>query len=127
MPIAGSSNRYLVGSAATAVVIIWDGASGTATVERTVFTVPAGETFNSAYVGPNGELYVGTFGALLCTSEPVFSLYKYTPSGGLVQLLNGFVSIVGSVLVGQTLYHLDGCTKYLYALDLNPYNGAVSK
>lgn len=127
MPIACTIDRYLVGNATGAVEIIWDGTSSTATFSRSVFTVPAGELLNSAYVMPNGDLIVGTFGIALCTSPAANSLYKYTVSTGLVKLFGSLVSTEGSVLVGNTLYHLDGCTKNLYATDVDQCTGNLCK
>lgn len=102
MPIANRLNRYLVGVNGSGVILNWNGRSSSSSIEGIAFTAPNGQWLNSASTTANGDLYIGTYSAALCTADPIFPFYRYSQSSGLVELSNGFKSLVGSALIEKT-------------------------
>lgn len=129
IPIQGYTDRYVVGSGPSAVIIQWNGTSPVARVLETLFTLPAGTILNSALVAPDNSLYLGTYGLTLCVVNPDYPMYRYTRQTGLVQITGGFKSTVGMFIVQSSniLYQLDGCTKILSAFNWSPFTGAICK
>lgn len=127
VPVEGSSDKYVVGSNQSAYIIDWDGSSDRGTIERTVFTVAPDSLLNSAFTTATGELYTGTYGPTYCAGTPTQSFYRYTEADGLEVISSHFTSTVGTVIIENTLYHLDGCQQLLSAFDRDPTTGALSR
>lgn len=125
MPIRGVSDRYLVGVNGSAVKIKWDGRSSKASIDNVMFSAPAGELINTAFIEPNGDFYAATFSYCVCSLQPNLPYYRYTKCDGLVEVAKGFKSSVGSVLIKKTntVYVLEGCDKKLYSFQWNPNTG----
>lgn len=129
MPLLGYIDRFLVGAGRSAVIVEWDGISVFASVLETLFTLPFGTVLNSALVGPDNSLYIGTYGLTLCVVNPDYPMFRYTRQTGLVQISRGFESTVGMFIVQstRTFYQLDGCSKILTAFNWDPCTGAICK
>lgn len=127
IPICGSDCLHLVASQENAFIVRWDGITSTASIVGLLFALPAGQTINSALIGPKGDIYVGSYNALLlCTDENEYSYFRYTPHN-LVELADGFQSTVGSFLDENTntLFHLDGCSYNLTSFYRCPCSGLL--
>lgn len=131
-PIQHSSNRFLTSTTQpqpALVIIEWDGKSATANLTETVQTFPNGQLLNYGYVGPNGDLFIGTFTAELCHSSAIMPFYRYSADDGLEVITSNLVSTSGVYLMErtQTLYLVDGCQKKLYAFDWSRATGKIGK
>lgn len=127
VPIEDSEDEYLVGSNQSAYVVSWDGSSDQGQIERTVFTVAENSLLNNAYTTDIGELFTGTYGPTYCAGSPTQGYYRYTKTNGLELISDHFTSTVGTVIIGDILYHLDGCQQLLSAFDRDSQTGALSK
>lgn len=127
IPIAGSHNRYLVGSKEKAVAIIWDGHSTTGHLDQIIFFITPGTSISSAYTSSFGELFVGSLASNYCATLPTLSLYRYTIGSGLVEVASHFRSTTGVIMTNDTLYHLDGCSQVLSAFDRDSETGQLSR
>lgn len=127
IPIKDSSNEYLVSVDGTAYVVNWDGQSDRAYVDRTLFTFPPNTLINSIFTSDAGELFAGSIASVHCEGGNIQSLYRYTPANGLELIFNNVSSTVGSVMYGNTLFHMDGCDKILYATDVHPKSRSLSE
>lgn len=126
IPIHGSKHRYFVASSTTAYDVYWNGTSDRGHIVRTLFTAPPNTTIDSVQSTANGDLYMGTLGAMQCIGEPDQGFFRYTRANGLQQIASPFKSSVGTVIIDDTLYHMDGCQQLVSSFDLNPRTGALS-
>lgn len=126
IPIEGSTDKYFIGSSRSAYVVNWDGRSDQGQIDRIVFTVPANSSIDSVYTTADGALYMGTLGTDECVGEPSQGFFRYTRTKGLEEIASPFMSTVGTVIINNTLFHMDGCRQLLSALDLDPVTGALS-
>lgn len=129
IPLQNHPNLFVIGASRSACIVQWDGFASSGTVLETLFTLPFGTVLNSALVGPDNSLYIGTYGLTLCVVNPDYPMFRYTRQTGLVQISRGFESTVGMFIVQstRTFYQLDGCSKILTAFNWDPCTGAICK
>lgn len=125
LPVRGTTDQYLVSSNGSTFLMQWDGESDTVQKGNTLFDLPG--HVDSAYVGPNGRLYVGNFATSYCLDTPTFGLFRYSAESGLAQYSNDLGSTVGGVIIDSTYYHLDACEKKLSAYNLDPDTGNLCR
>lgn len=127
LPVSGTTDQYVVSTNETAFLIQWDGESDTASKGDILFEMPG--HIDSAFVGPNGNFYVGDFDTSYCLHAPTYGLYSYSAQDGLSSYANDFGSTVGGVIIeeDQIYYHLDACQHELSAFDWDPVTGDLCK
>lgn len=125
IPVQDSDDQYVVSVNGSGFVINWDGISDHGQIERELFTISPDVTTDSGYVSSAGELYTGTIDHF-CVGSSSQGFYRYTRDNGLELISKHFTSTVGSTIINNTLYHLDGCQQILAAWDIDPETRALS-
>lgn len=126
VPIKDSPGHFAVSAGGSGWVVYWDGSSDRGNIVRKLFTIDPNLTMDGSFTSSEGELFVGTVSPSHCSGTPTHGFYRYTPANGLEQISNGYVSSTGVIIVGDILYHLDGCAKNLTAWDIDPITRAWS-
>lgn len=126
IPVNGSNDQYLVNTNSSVYLLKWDGRSEYAQIEQPVFTLSPDATIDTGYTSSAGELYTGSSG-YYCVGEPTQSFYRYTRANGLETIGSNFSSTVGSAIINNTLFQLDGCLQILSAWDVDPQTRVLSK
>lgn len=127
IPVAHQANTYLIGWNGTVAVVNWDGSSSTGSINRILFNVQPNQMIGDAHTTKYGELYVGVHAPNYCAGPANLPIYRYTRARGLETVVNNMAATAGTVIIGNTVYVLDGCTNVLWSYAYNPTNGAWSK
>lgn len=127
VPIENKPNHYLAGLGNKAVVFKWDGHKYKAERVQELFSAPAGIELNGLVVSPQNDWYIGNYAPGFCAAPATQSLFGYLRDKQFVKFGGSFNTSVGEVMIGQTVYQIDACTKTLSAFDWNPDNGQLSE
>ncbi|XP_054728966.1 regucalcin-like isoform X1 [Anastrepha obliqua] len=119
VPIAGQSDKFVVGAGRSVVVVSWDGVSETSKVDRVLFSVQPGDKyvrnrFNDGKADPRGRLFAGTMIYVGDEFKERFGeLYKYE-KGGKVSVVKTDVGISNGLAWNEQ-------TKKMYYIDTADY------
>lgn len=126
VPVEGCQNEFIVGLAHDVKVIQWDGASTSASVQRTLFKV-AEPHMNLALTDQHGRLYVGTFdNKRFCSTTPNNTMYRFSKNQ-LTPLFNTVRTTNGIAINRKTnkLYQVDSCEYTISEFDYDPVTGDI--
>lgn len=135
IPVAGTTDEFLVAIGRRLGIIRWDGKSPKAKVLRIVLEVENCEefienVFNDGKADPRGRVYGGSVRLLECynLTIPTFAnLFRYSCDEPTVTLLmrirqsNGLAWDTKS----NTMYYIDSCDWDVKAFDWNPETGDI--
>ncbi|XP_053948666.1 regucalcin-like [Anastrepha ludens] len=119
VPVAGQSDKFVVGAGRSVVVVSWDGVSETSKVDRVLFSVQPGDKyvrnrFNDGKADPRGRLFAGTMIYVGDEFKERFGeLYKYE-KGGKVSVVKTDVGISNGLAWNEQ-------TKKMYYIDTADY------
>lgn len=124
MPVAGTSDQYLVNAENRAYVIEWDGRSQSVRKGATVFQLGPDSKIDSIFVGPNGNMYVGDFGPQNCLETARFGVYGYNAIEHLLQYADDFYTSGGGVVVpDHGVYYLGRMRKAIARIRMGSVDG----
>lgn len=137
LPVANTTDEYLIGGKNAGKVIRWDGKSANGVVLRTAFEVetdPFFQTnrFNDAKTDPFGRFYGGTQRLSGCGGPHSLanaSFYRFDKVGGVKQLFENIYISNGLTWNTKTnkFYYIDSCSYDVKEFDYDGATGDLCK
>lgn len=138
IPVQGSANHFVVGAGRKVVLVLWDGVSNSAQVEKVLFEVETndkrfeGNRFNDGKCDPEGRLFAGTMRYVGNEFEHRWgSLYRYSrENGGKVSTIKSDVGISNGLTWNERLkkfYYIDTTDYEVKEYDYDLKTGEVGK
>lgn len=133
LPVANTSDQFLVGTKNQAVVIQWDGKSSKGEFVQTVFEIStdlayAPNRFNGAKADPVGNFVGGTQFANDCSNHSTTAyLYHYDPKKGLTIIRSNLFISNGLTWSEKTnkFYFIDSCVPEVNEFDYDIETGSL--
>lgn len=143
IPVAGTTNFFVVGIGRRVGIIQWDGKSSEAKLVRIVFEVDQSDTLQNSAINdgkadPAGRIYCGTvrqdgklnsFDDIFENENYTCGLYRYDNKNGVVQVRDR-VRLSNGLAWNKkknTFYYVDSCDLNIKEFDYDPSTGDICK
>lgn len=135
IPVAETTDEFVIGANRRVLLIKWDGRSGQATVSKVLTEVDKeyqGNRNNDGKVDPNGVLFFGSMGDELkfnLAETRVGSFYRYSKETGLMNLKSS-VGISNGLtwdVKRNKFYYIDSVTRDVKEFDYDPVTSGICK
>lgn len=143
IPVAGTTDFFVVGIRRRVGIIQWDGKSSEAKLVRIIFEVDQSDTlqnstFNDGKADPAGRIYCGTVRQIgkLNSFDDIFENVNYTCGLYRYDTKNGVVQVRDKVRISNGLawnenenkfYYVDSCDLNIKEFDYDPKTGDISE